>query len=207
MHRSAWRSPWVWGLALPAALWVWSLLEVRHGPGPVAPGRPAQAPLEGRRPIEHGDALLLPRALYQVEARVLASERYRIDPMADLAPHDLALGWGPMSDERVLEHVYVDQAHRRAYTRTEPGLPIPGRLMSLTFTNVHVIPATREVSRAVARLRRGDVVRLEGLLVDVERGGSTWKTSLIRHDYGDGACEILYLMRLGRRPRPRLALP
>jgi hypothetical protein len=201
VQRRIWYSGWFWTLVILGGYYVWSTHEVRHGPGRVAPGRPAQAAVRGRPAIEHGAARLHPRAVFRIEARVLGKERYWIDSMADVSPIDLALGWGPMSDEHLLDQLDIDQAHRRVYTNAGGPLPISGQLMSLTHTNMHVIPADRAVRRALRRLRRGDVVRLEGLLVDVERGAAKWKTSLVRHDYGDGACEIMYVTQVEERRR------
>jgi hypothetical protein len=172
---------------------------VRHGPGPVAPGRPAQQRIDGP-PFEHRGAQLFPRARFQIEARVLASERYFLDPMADLSPVDLALGWGPMSDEAVLDQLDISQGERFVFAIPRGPLPISQTLFQLTYSNFHVIPANAEIERALKALRRGEVVRLQGLLVDVERAGAArWKSSLARTDYGDGACEILFATQLAVR--------
>jgi len=43
-------------------------------------------------------------------------------------------------------------------------------------------------------LRPGQIVRLQGYLVDVRGpGGFAWNTSLTRSDTGDGACEIVWV--------------
>jgi hypothetical protein len=172
---------------------------VRHGPGPVAPDRPGQERIGGP-PFEHRGARLFPRARFQVEARVLATERYYLDPVADLSPVDLALGWGPMSDEAVLDQLDISQGERFVYAIPRGRLPISHTLFQLTFSNFHVIPATAEIERELKSLRRGEVVRLQGLLVDVERpGAARWKSSLARTDYGQGACEILFATHLAVR--------
>ena len=60
--------------------------------------------------------------------------------------------------------------------------------------NTHLIPASGRVASALARVRRGDVVRLEGDLVDIDGpDGFLWRTSLTRTDTGAGACETLYV--------------
>ncbi len=66
--------------------------------------------------------------------------------------------------------------------------------MASHTANTHLIPADGRVASALAHVRRGDVVRLEGDLVDVEGpDGFVWKTSLTRTDTGPGACETLYV--------------
>lgn len=183
-------------IALAAGYFV-SAREVRHGPGPVAPDRPAQAPISNPRPIERDDLLLRPRAFFRAEARVLGRERYRFDAMASLSPIDLALGWGPMSDERVLDRIDVSQGQRFSFYIPEEPLSISPALLVLTQTNVHTIAANPEIAATLRGLRRGQVIRVEGMLVDVERDGRRiWKTSLERTDSGPGACEILFTTRL-----------
>lgn len=193
------RSPLLWAFAALAAVYFWQTWEVRHGPGPVAPERPGQQKIEAP-PFEHRDARLYPRARFQVEARVLATERYFLDPMADLSPVDLALGWGPMSDEVVIDQLDISQGERFAYALPRGPLPISHTLFLLTFSNFHVIPANSQIERELKSLRRGQVVRLQGQLVDVERPGARrWRSSLARTDTGAGACEILFATQLSVR--------
>ena len=66
-------------------------------------------------------------------------------------------------------------------------------------SNTHVIPADRNLERAVRLLGSGDIAELAGELVRVEgrKDGRTlvWVSSLTREDTGDGSCELLYLCR------------
>jgi hypothetical protein len=193
------RNPLLYVFAALVAGYYAQTCEVRHGPGPVAPNRPGQEPIDAP-PFEHRGARLFPRARFQIEARVLSAERYYLDPMADLSPVDLALGWGPMSDEAVIDRIDISQAERFAYAIWDGPLPISDTLFHLTFSNFHVIPADAGIERALKSLRRGEVVRLQGLLVDVERpGAARWKSSLARTDFGAGACEILFATQLAVR--------
>jgi hypothetical protein len=58
--------------------------------------------------------------------------------------------------------------------------------------NWHLIPANSAVWRTLSRLRVGDVITLDGELVDIESASTgTLKTSLRRDDTGAGACEII----------------
>ena len=50
--------------------------------------------------VRLGKWRLTPRADYDITARILSRADYRFDALADLIPEDLALGWGPMSDNR-----------------------------------------------------------------------------------------------------------
>jgi hypothetical protein len=53
--------------------------------------------------------------------------------------------------------------------------------------------------RAAACVTKGDDVRLEGWLVDIDGLDDPtfhWKTSISREDEGPGGCETVYLTRL-----------
>ena len=96
-------------------------------------------------------------------------------------------------DERAAwSHVSYPQTGRFYNWRCDDSLD-PAYVASHT-ANTHLIPATGRIASALAHVRRGDVVRLEGDLVDVTGpDGFVWKTSLSRTDTGDGACETLYV--------------
>jgi hypothetical protein len=57
-----------------------------------------------------------------------------------------------------------------------------------------MIPATASVERSLMKLRQGDIIELQGYLVDVDHdSGWRWRTSMTRTDIGAGACEIVYV--------------
>lgn len=145
---------------------------------------------------------LTPVARFAVEGRVLGQLIYDADTVSELAPVDIALGWGAMSDSRVLRHFEMSQGERFFYWRTERA-PVPRATIEQYSTNVHAIPATPEIERLLRNVQPDDVVRLSGLLVNAYRptDGYRWKTSLVRDDTGDGACEIVYVTDLEIAPR------
>ncbi len=135
---------------------------------------------------------LKPLASYSVRARVLSSRRYRYDATAQLAPVDLALGWGPMSDGRVLDKLSISQ-RGRWYNFSYSDEVVSQAEVELCSANTHIIPADDAVRDTVLRAIRGDVVTLEGWLVECEPpgGGSPWRSSTSRMDTEGGACEIM----------------
>lgn len=136
---------------------------------------------------------ITPRASYDIAARVVGTEPYRVDRGSGLLPWDLALTWGKLVDEPYLSKVSYGQV-ARFYTWSTPDGTLDLGYISSHSANVHVIPANRRIRRILSRLRKGDVVRLEGDLVDATApDGFEWKTSLAREDTGAGACETLYL--------------
>jgi hypothetical protein len=132
------------------------------------------------------------RAHYHITARVLGIERYHIDALAKLVPEDLALGWGPMSDNGNLRKFEVSQSNRFLYWQPKGPMTLPRETVIAHSANTHVIPADSLVARRLSQLRRGEVVTLSGDLVDgVRDDGASIKTSLVRTDTGPGACEVM----------------
>ncbi|MCF7854489.1 MAG: hypothetical protein K9N51_06825 [Candidatus Pacebacteria bacterium] len=172
----------------------WRNRPVVHGPGVVAPEAPEQVMIEEEvSPIVFGDYRLTPLASFQVEARVLSRERYWFGREARLAPVDLALGWGRMSDESVLKSIDISQSNR-FYRWHVKQFPIPRRDIESSSCNMHLIPANGVIARRIKRVRVGQVVRFKGSLVEIESSnGWRWKSSLSRGDTGAGACEIVYV--------------
>jgi hypothetical protein len=166
---------------------------VERAPGVLAPDDPWQQELGEAGTQQHGEYSLTPRAEFAIEARVLAVERYRWDGGADLAPVDLALGWGPMSDSAMLRRLEVTQG-ARFYTLYPQDDGVDLTLALRHSANMHLIPASATVRRTLESARAGQVVSLRGQLVDAARSdGFTWRTSLSREDTGAGACELLYV--------------
>jgi hypothetical protein len=133
---------------------------------------------------------------FQIEARVLSRKEYRQDREAQLAPTDLALGWGPMAEDAVLADIDISQRNRWYFWRANE-LPIPAREISNHSANVHVIPASAAAAEALARVDVDDRIRLAGKLVEVRaEDGWRWRSSLSRTDTGGGSCELLWLERL-----------
>ena len=190
-----WRSA-VWMLMIAAGLWhgwaQWRLRPLHTADGPLAPAEPLQTALDGAIPLAHGRWMLTPRARYDITARILGREGYRFDAISDLVPEDLALGWGPMSDNRILRDFQIGQSSRFYSWRPKAALPIPRQEVIEHSANTHVIPADSSIQSQLERLREGQVVHLMGLLVDAVRDDGRWMhTSLTRSDTGNGACEVM----------------
>jgi len=166
---------------------------VERAPGMLVPQDPRQRDLDATVLLRHGDYELTTRAGFELEARVLSAERYRWGGGADLAPVDLALGWGPMSDTAFLEHFKVTQG-ARFYTLYPQDEDVDIALALRHSANMHLIPASSDVRRTLESARAGQLVSLRGQLVDAERSdGFRWHTSLTRDDTGAGACELFYV--------------
>lgn len=156
---------------------------------------PRQSPLpRALSPFRLQPATLVPLAGFSVHARVLSREDYRFDREAELAPTDLALGWGRMGEDAVLDRLEIDQSGRWFHYRYEGEPPIPPDEIVASAANMHLIPADDTVARALRRVRAGDRVRIDGWLVEAQADdGWRWRSSLSRNDSGSGACELIYV--------------
>ena len=174
----------------------WDQRAVAAAPGVLAPQEPQQVDIAEGATLQRDDISLLTRARFELTARVLSRADYSWDDGAKLVPVDLALGWGRMSDSAVLAQVDISQSGR-FYRWHVKDFPIPRREIETSSANMHMIPADADVKNQLEQVRAGEVVHLEGFLVDASRpGGWHWNTSMSRDDTGAGACELIYVERV-----------
>ena len=191
---------YLWLLLVAGLLggWHWWTSErpVSRPAGILVATEPSQRVLD---PAPTFDALghtFLARARYDITARVLRKEIYRLDGGANLAPVDLGVGWGPMSDTRVIDQLEFSQMGRFFYWRPKHAsdFPVPAQVLVTHAAQMHLVPASMELEKRLKKLRPGQLVTISGYLVDVRGpGGFTWNTSLTRNDTGNGACEIVWV--------------
>ena len=141
---------------------------------------------------------IVPCYRWDESARVVSERSYHFGQAAALIPEDFALAWGP-----VLEPPYAGRIHfsqfARFYMWGTGDASLDRRTIATHTANTHVIPGSSRLRRAVSCVSKGDGVRLEGWLVDVDGiddPGFHWKTSTSREDEGPGGCETVYVTRL-----------
>lgn len=190
----------LWILFLVSLLggWHWWTSErpVGRPEGILAAAEPLQRDLDAPRSFEARGVTMIARARYTITARVLRRENYRFDGGADIAPVDLAVGWGPMSDTRVVDALELSQMGRFFYWKPKrpDTFPIPAAMLVTNAAQMHLIPATPALEKQMKKLRPGQLVTIDGYLVDVRGpGGFAWNTSRTRTDTGNGACEIVWV--------------
>ena len=161
----------------------------------LATEEPLQTPPASKRPFLHGKYTITPLADYTLTARVMSREDYHFDSSAGLSPTDLALGWGRMSDERIYGSLGIRQSGRfYRYGWGADGPPIPKDEIVRSSANVHIIPADKPIARIIDGIEDGDLVHLSGQLIEATRlDGWRWRSSLVRTDSGDGACEVFWV--------------
>jgi len=182
-------------LAIAFAFFLYLYLHrpITYPAGVLIGSEPAQIPIDdGEALIEHGQYHLKPLARFSLDGRILHRKVYGYDRESKLVPVDLAIGWGPMSDQAVLDHLKISQSMRFYWYEYQLPPPISREQIISHSTNLHVIPATSAIASFCKSLRQGELVHLKGELVEAtgpEIG--TWRSSLSRTDSGNGACELM----------------
>ena len=172
---------------------LWPRTALRHPPGVLVAAEPEQHLIAAQPlPAQRGWTLTA-AATYTIQARVLHTRRYWDDGSA-LVPYDVALGWGPMSDQSVLDQLKISQSTRFMFYAWPGTPPIPGKEIGCHSSNNHLIAASPAVAAVIRKLRVGQIVTLRGWLVNATSPeGGHWNTSLSRTDDGPGACELFYV--------------
>lgn len=174
----------------------WIQREEAHPNGVLVSESPVQKETSAK-PIKYKDVVLDPLAEYSLKARVLSTERYWIDKLAKVVPTDVALGWGVMSDTKVIEGLNIWQEGRFYFYSWRGEPPAEPSLITKSSANMHLIPSTTYVDQEIKKLRRGQIVGLRGYLVRVNYpDGTDARSSLAREDSGAGACEIMWVQSI-----------
>ena len=187
-----------------AVHWFLYARPVSHPPGVLAPAAPTISVGSGVPPWTDAHGFRY-RALGRFAGQVVVVGRrnYALGEFASLAPTDLAIVWGPLSDPAAYSQLVFDQRgsplsgryvfpeiRRDAALARRPFPEIEAYLLA-NLTHVHTIPADRRIAATLSGIRPGQVVRFEGWLVEVTaRSGARYVSSLALHDYD---CEIAWI--------------
>jgi hypothetical protein len=166
---------------------------ITYPPGITAAEQPMQASIDGNLEWRKGEFRIQALAQYDIKARVLSRNNFSMGKESELSPFDLALGWGPMSDQSVIDKIDITQSNRWYHWKADV-LPIPTREISLNSANVHIIPKDKKIEKKFDAVYKGSLIELKGYLVKVTtEKGWQWTSSLRRDDTGGGSCELLWV--------------
>lgn len=183
---------WVVFFALVGLAFLRDHTDITQYDGVIAPNDPVQRNLPRKQSVmSKGEWKVSALAQYDITARVLGRKDYTFDKTSDISPMDLALGWGLMSDNRILDDITIRQNDRWYFVEsTSTELSI--RDIMQNSANTHIIPHDERVASVLDIVKKGHVVELSGYLVEcLSETLDPWKSSLVRNDTGDEACEIL----------------
>jgi hypothetical protein len=157
------------------AIWFYETMRpVPQPPGILAPDPPQVTQLtDSPRTLVRSEHVYTPLAKFQAKARILSIERYGGDRESRAALLDVALGWGRLSDSVVIKNIDVAQTERRVLSKSyDPALSDAD--LEAHILNLHLVTADSEVETRIKQLRSGNVVRLEGYLVEAA-GADNWR--------------------------------
>ncbi len=126
---------------------------------------------------------------FKGDFRILGSKIYTSDEQAKFSPIDYAVSWGLFAEPEIARHISVNQYDRFLNWKID-RLPVPAEQAMQMVSNMHIIPATPQIAKQIQNVKRGDLVRLKGELVEIKDKNLVWTSSLTPTDTGDGACEL-----------------
>lgn len=167
--------------------------------GQVAHEAPLQSTKDLPKPWVYKEFSINPRATYALKAVVLSKHSYWAGSKEDtLAPFDVALGWGQMSNAAIINQLTFTQSGRWYNYRWRHNPPIDVNDIIRHSSNHHLIPANRDILKAIKNIKTHDIIELKGYLVDIQSTKENWywHTSLSRDDSRGGSCEVFWVTHI-----------
>lgn len=157
------------------------------------------SPFQTSLAVSGGVANIYSDSAYSISAKVESIKSYD-DALGAVAPYDLLLAWGDVSRTDVDSQLSWEQSNRRGSvtgTLNGDGPQISNNYVIGHVSNNHIVPANDRIRDALASIKPGDMVKIDGRLVDLRFQTSDQRTvsvntSKVRTDQGDGACEIIF---------------
>ena len=172
---------------------LWPERVVTYPPGVTAATPPQQTNLTSEKKWTEKEYTIEALVEYKIKARVLSRNNFSFGKESDLSPFDLALGWGPMSDQSIIDKIDISQRNRWYHWQADV-FPIPKKDIGLNSANVHIIPKDEAIEEKFDKVYRGSLIEMSGYLVKVTApGGWRWISSLRRDDTGGGSCELFWV--------------
>jgi hypothetical protein len=166
-----------------------AVLWYRHAPGVKQEPRPADGVLVGAEPrwgaasvgkyasyTQLGANESIPTGAYDVTGRVLARRSYPASGFSEQITLELVLGWGPMSDNRVLDHLSISQEDRTMRIDPRAGLALELDAAYAAAINISVYSDFDEHRAALESVKVGDVIHMIGWTLRLRNSqGETWQ--------------------------------
>lgn len=124
------------------------------------------------------------------EFRILGSKEYTDDAQARFSPIDYAVTRGIFTEPEIARQISINQYDRFLnWKMARP--PIPPKLATQLVSNMHIIPGNPEIAKVIKNVKRGDLVQIQGELVQINSKNLVWKSALDWNGIGDGACKLI----------------
>lgn len=105
---------------------------------------------------------------------------------------DLCVIWGGNLNSKQYLNVEYHSGAYTCYVRPKEG----GKIYPNQISNNHVLPANEDIAFLLKEARTGDQIAMKGYLVNYQTSKGSRKTSIVRTDTGNGACEVLYVTQM-----------
>ena len=180
-------------LVVLVSYFMWDQRPVKHGPGVIAPDSPSVVQVVRHNGIKMQHYTLNPNYKIEATSRVLSQRTYWFDHKNQLAPFDFVLGWGEMSDERILSQVQTPINERDFKVEViRPPLTLNEIRQQILF--MHAVPANEEIKDKLSSVREGHLVSLSGYIVDInDRADLFWESSFSKHNKRLDHNQIVYV--------------
>jgi hypothetical protein len=146
------------------------------------------------------EATIYPRANYSISGRILSKRKYIRSWKSKLSKWDFVLGWGDAAKEDKIINLDIRQSVRWYSFKVAANVPMSGQYLSTHTANIHIIPDNKNIEKALLFVKKFDIVKMTGYLVDVHGNSAgkkvSWLTSTISYDKGDEASEIFLVKSL-----------
>ena len=100
------------------------------------------------------------KAKYTIDGQLVSKKRYSHGFMNELAPYDFALTWGDMP--KYLNQIKFSQTSRFCQYKLKKNATVDPKYMQNHTSNNHLIPASKNIKKAMRKARKGDLIRIEG---------------------------------------------
>jgi hypothetical protein len=144
---------------------------------------------------DEGEVAIRLLAEYKLKGVVKAKKKYNDYP-SQISKYDIAIAWGDLNKEEYDEHIKYKQGSRWYYYNYSRDFPKDGSFIVKNSANVHLVHSSEEILDDLKKIRKNDYVSIEGYLMEAIFPNGPWRSSLSRTDTGNGACEILYVIKV-----------
>lgn len=184
------------GIVAFSGFYIWTVFPINHGPGEITPNKPKFERLTWEKPFTFKEATIIPHRKITGTVRVLEKKRYFFDNKREYSPIDVLIGWKALSDERNLDHIHFSLDNRFFdYEFTRPPLPLNDILSQIDLW--HLVPSTEQIDTDIKKLRKGNIIILEGFVIDIEPLSKyAWRSELVNPKNQDFKNTIIWVTKL-----------
>lgn len=134
--------------------------QLRYPAGALVTSSPQQTKLDTPKYFKKEGGSYTASDKYRLQARLLKKDGFILD-LFRMSDPIVYLGWGPMSDEVILDMVEIESD----LIRYKQQPPVPVDILMSCFLKAKIMPASGAVEHALKNLRVGEVVELGGYLL------------------------------------------